>query len=174
MPSQDFPSVDGYECSWADLTATALLPGQPNIPLSMIEAIKWDSKLEVGKTRGASGGRVMKETAGSETTTGSITCTRWQLHNIIEALEAAAMASGVPGIVRGNEVIISAVRFDIMVQHTPIGDTRIYENKLSGCRFRGYTNDLKQGNDADLIEVPIDPIRVATRSTKTGQWMVLR
>lgn len=170
---QEFPDVNGFESSWSDVGVTAQLPGAPDIELGELEAIKYSSKVDIGTLRGTSGGRVMKQTAGSETTDGSMTLPRGALFKFMEALEEAAVASGVPRLVRGNEVVISAVRFDILVQHTPIGDTRIYTGKMTGCRFLGLSFDLKQGNDADLVEVPLSPMRIAHKSA-SGRWIVLR
>ncbi len=170
MANQAFPSVQGQESSWADITATFNIPGGATVGLVDIEGIKWSRKVEVGESRGASGGRVMKRTAGSESVEASATMTRSGVAQLVEALEVAAMDGG---FVRGNEVIISGVAFDILIQHTPSGDSRIYTAKLSGCRYLGDSDDNKQGNEADMIELTLNPIKIATKSA-TGQWIVLR
>ena len=169
--NQAFPTVDGDECSWADIAVTFNVPGGATVPLVDLEAIKWSGKVEVGSTSGTSGGRVMKTTAGSETSEASATLTRSGAALLMEGLEVAALA--LPGAVRGNEVIISGVRFDILIQHTPLGSTRIYTTKLSGCRYLGDSNDMKSGNDADMIELTLNPIKIARKSA-TGRWLVLR
>lgn len=170
MTNQAFPSVDGDECSWADIAVTFNVPAGATVPLVDLEAIKWSGKVEVSQSRGTSGGRVMKTTAGAETSEASATLTRSGAALLMEGLETAAVAAGA---VRGNEVIISGVRFDILVQHTPLGSARIYTTKLSGCRFLGDSNDMKQGNEADMIEITLNPIRIARKSA-TGRWLVLR
>ncbi len=170
MPNQDFPSVQELECSWADIACTFNVPGGANVPLVDLEAIKWSRKVDVGETRGTSGGRVMKRTAGSETVEASASMTRSGVAQLVEALEVAAEAAGT---VRGNEVIISGVGFDILIQYTPLGASRIYTAKLSGCRFLGDADDAKQGNDASMIELTLNPIKIATKSS-TGKWIALR
>lgn len=170
MPNQAFPSVNGDECSWADIQATFNVPEGATMDLVDIESIKWSGKVEVGESRGTSGGRVMKTTAGSESSEASATYTRSGLKVLREALEVAAVSAG---LVRGNEVIISAVRFDILVQHTPLGSADIYTTKLSGCRYLGDTDDMKQGSDADMVEVILNPVKIARKSS-SGRWLVLR
>ncbi len=170
MTNQSFPTVNGDECSWADIGVTFNVPDGATVPIVDLEAIKWASKVEVGSSSGTSGGRVMKTTAGSETSEASATATRSGWMQLLEAIEVAAVASGQ---VRGDEVIISGVRFDILIQHTPLGSARIYTAKLSGCRFLGDSNDMKQGNEADMIEITLNPIRIARKSI-TGKWLVLR
>ncbi len=170
MPNQAFPSVNSQECSWADIAVTFNIPSGDTVPLVDLEGIKFSRKVEVGESRGTSGGRVMKRTAGSETVEASASMSRSGVVQLVEALEVAAMAAGQ---IRGNEVIISGVSFDILVQHTPLGDSRIYTAKLSGCRFLGDSYDHKQGNEAEMVELTLNPIKIATKSA-TGQWIVLR
>jgi hypothetical protein len=171
MANQAFPNVNGDVCSWADIAVEMNVPGGATVGLVDLEGIKWSDKVEVGEQRGTSGGRVMGQTAGSLSTEASATLSRAGAVQLIEAIEVAALS--LPGAVRGNEVIISGVRFDILIQHTPLGSTRIFEAKLSGCRFLGRSHDLKQGNEADMVEITLNPIKVAEKSA-TGNWIVLR
>lgn len=170
MANQAFPSVNEHECSWADIAVTFNVVGGATIPWVDLEGIKWSRKIEVGESRGTSGGRVMKRTAGSETVEASATVTRAGARAIVEGLVTAAKAAGQT---RGNEVIISGVPFDILIQHTPLGSDVIYTAKLSGCRFFGDADDMKQGNDADVLELTLNPIKIATK-TAAGEWVVLR
>jgi hypothetical protein len=171
MPNQAFPSVNGHECSWADITITFNLPGGATAPIVNIEGIKWSRKVEVSESRGTSGGRPMKRTAGSVDYEASATVTRAGAAELMEQLETAASAAG---LTRANQTIISAVGFDLLLQHTPLGDSRIYTAKLSGCRFLGDSSDMKQGNEADMIELTLNPIEISTKSSATGNWIVLR
>lgn len=172
MPTnQAAPSVNGDECSWADIGITLNVPGGQTLDIFDIEAIKFASKLDTGESRGTSGGRVMKETAGSESSEASATFTKSGLAVLLAALEVAARAINA---VRGNEVIISAVRFDVLIQHTPLGSTDIYETKLTGCRYKGDSHDNKQGNEATTVEVTLNPIKILRKSQTTGDWLVLR
>lgn len=170
MANQAFPNVNGDVCSWADIGCTLNVPGGAEAPLFDLEGIKWSDKVEVGEQRGTSGGRVMGTTAGSLSTEASMTISRLGAIQFIEALEVAAAA--LPNAVRGNRVRISGVRFDILIQHTPLGTERIFTAKLSGCRFLGRSHDLKQGNEADMVEITLNPIEIAELSA-TGNWIVL-
>lgn len=170
MPSQDFPSVNEHECSWSDISITSMVFGGRTLKGADWEGIKWSRKVEVGESRGTSGGRVRKRTAGAESSEASGTQTRAGWAELMEALEEAAESAG---LTRGDEVYISGVAFDILVQHTPLGSERIYETKLEGCRFLGDSSDMKQGNEADMIELVLNPMKVLTKS-KTGKWIALR
>ena len=50
--------------------------------------------------------------------------------------------------------------FDIMIQHTPPGETEIYQVKLKGCRYLGDSDDMKEGNEPDKIELTLNPIEI--------------
>lgn len=169
--NQSYPTVGEHESSWADIDATFNVPGAPTIDVEDITAIKWDRKVTVGVSKNASGGRVMKRTAGSEEATATATFTRSGLRALVAALKTAAAATGQ---VRGDEIAISGISFDLLVQHTPYGLVGIYMAKLEGCRYLADGNDMKEGNDADLIEVDLSPIKVKTKDPGDAFWTVLR
>ncbi len=169
MVNQAAESVTLQECSWADLAATINIPGGATIPVTDFEAFKWARKLERGESRGLSGGRPRKRTRGSVTYEGSASASRSGWMQLIEALEVAAETIG---DTRGNEVVLSGVTFDLLLQHTPLGDTRIYSVKMSGCSFDGDSSDMKQGNEAEVIELTLNPLKIATKSA-SGKWIVL-
>lgn len=170
MANQAYPNVNGDVCSWADISVSLNVPGGAEVSLFDLESLKWSDKVEVGEQRGASGGRVMGTTHGSLSSEASATISRAGAVQFIEALEVAAR--NLTGAVRGNRVSIAGVRFDILIQHTPLGTERIFEAKLSGCRFLGRSHDLKQGNEADMVEITLNPIEIAEKSI-TGDWIVL-
>jgi hypothetical protein len=171
MANQAFPSVNEHECSWADIAVNFNIPGGAEVPLVDLEAVSWGRTIERGKSRGTSGGRPMKKTAGSVDYEASITLTRSGHAMFMEALEAAALS--VPELVRGDRVIISGVSFDIVVQHTPLGASRIYTAKISGCTYDGDSSDMSEGSEADTLEITLDPLEIATKSS-SGNWIVLR
>ncbi len=170
MANLEFPSVQEQECSWADIKVTFLVAGGSTIPLVDLEAIKWSRKVEVGESRGTSGGRVMKRTAGAESVEASASVTRAGHARLMEGLEEAAVSADQ---IRGDQVILSGVAFDVTVQHTPLGSDRIYEAKLVGCRYLGDSSDMKQGNEADMIELTLNPMQILTKSS-SGKWISLR
>lgn len=170
MANEAYASVNVHECSWADLTVTINVIDSAEVKVTDLEACKWGGKVEVGESRGLSGGRRMKRTRGSVTCEGSATATRSGWMALLEALEVAALAKNLK---RGDRVPISLVEFDVLFQHTPLGDSRIYVTKMTGCRLLDHGSDMKQGNEADVIELNLDPMEVATKSTTTGNWLVL-
>ncbi len=169
MPSQSFPNVNGDVCSWADIGCSLSIPDGASVDLFDLDGIKWSDKVEVGEQRGASGGRVMGTTRGSLSTEASMTITRKGALQFIEALAVAARAAG---LVRGDQVSISGIRFDILIQHEPMGTTEVLEAKLFGCRFLGRSHDLKQGNEADMVEITLNPLYAAEKSA-AGDWITL-
>lgn len=172
MPtSQAFPNVNGDVCSWADIGASLSIPEGASIDLFDLNAIKWSDKVEVGEQYGASGGRLMGTTRGKLSTEASMTLTRKGALQFIEALAVAARAAG---LVRGDQVAISGIRFDILVQHEPMGwpTDQPLEAKLFGCRFLGRAHDLKEGNEADMVEITLNPLYAAEKSA-AGDWIVL-
>ena len=151
--NQAYPSLNDFEPSWADIAATATVSGAPVLTMADIAAIKWSRKVEVGKKRGASGGRVMARTTGQGDQEATATLYRGGLRSMIKALMAVAPT-------RGNQVIIGVVSFDIDIQHTPPGETEIYHVKIKGCRYLGDSDDMKEGTDPDKVELTLDPIEI--------------
>jgi hypothetical protein len=167
MPDNSSGSLNIHECSWADGEITILAPGGPTVPMLDLEAWKWSRKNERGESRGLSG-RVKKRTRGSSSCEASATATRagWML--ILETIEEIALALN---RTRDDKVIIGGIDFDVVIQHTPLGDSRIYAVKLSGCSLDGDSSDMKQGNEADMIELVLNPMEISVKSA-TGKWLV--
>ncbi len=168
MADQSSASVNVHECSWADIAVTLLAPAGPTVPLLDIEGWKWSRKNERGMSKGTSG-RPKKRTRGSPAFDGSATATRGGWMQILEAIEAIAVSLGQ---VRGDKVIIGGIDFDVLIQHTPLGDDRIYAVKLIGCSLDGDSSDMKQGNEAEMIELVLNPLEIATKSA-SGKWLVI-
>ncbi len=168
MPDNSSASLNVHECSWADGAITIIAPGGPTVPMLDLEAWKWGRKNERGESRGMSG-RVKKRTRGQPSYEASATATRsgWML--ILETIEEIATALG---RIRDDKVIIGGIDFDVLIQHTPLGDDRIYAVKLSGCSLDSDSSDMKQGNEADMVEMALNPIEIAVKSS-TGKWLVM-
>ncbi len=169
MPSQSFPNVNGDVCSWADIGVSLSIPEGAQIDLFDLNGIKWSDKVEVGEQYGASGGRLMGTTHGKLSTEASMTITRKGALQFIEALAVAARAADLG---RGDQVPIAGIRFDILVQHEPMGSEVVLEAKLFGCRFLGRAHDLKEGNEADMVEITLNPLYAAEKSA-AGDWITL-
>jgi hypothetical protein len=168
MPNLAFPSLGSIEPSWADIAVTATVIGGDLLTMADIKAIKWSRKVEVGLKRGASGGRVMARTMGEGSQEASMELYRGGLRTLIKSLMKGAQAAN---LVRGNQLIIGAVAFDIMIQFTPVGETEIYQVKIKGCRYLGDSDDSKEGADPSTIEVTLNPIEIV--QIINGQEVVL-
>lgn len=154
MVNQLYPSVNDIAPSWADIETTFTVGGGDALGMVDIAGIKWSRKVEVGVQKGASGGRVMARTTGEGSQEASVTLYRSGLRRLIKSLMSVAPT-------RGNQKIISGIAFDILVQHTPPGETEIYTTKIKGCRYLGDSDDMKEGNEADKVEVTLNPIEIA-------------
>ena len=164
MINQAFPSLNDIEPSWADIAIYVGVANGPQLGVDAIASLKWSRKVEVGKRRGASGGRIMARTTGQLDYESSGIFYRSGMRQLIKALMTQAPT-------RGNQLIISLVPFDIVVQHTPPGETEIYEVHLKGCRFLGDADDMKEGPDPDKVEITLNAIEIA--NIVNGQEIVL-
>lgn len=153
MINQAYPSIDGIAASWADIQVTTIVSGGALVETTDIAAIKTADKMEVGRQEGTSGGRTMKRTQGKATYEASMTLYKSGYRNFIKALKDSAPS-------RGNQKVIGVVAFDILIQHTPINEEEIYVRKLKGCRYAGGSHDMKEGTDADQVEVTLDVLEI--------------
>lgn len=153
MPNQAYPSLNDVAPSWADIGITATVSGGDLLEMVDVAALKWSRKVEVGEKRGTSGGRVMARTTGQGSQEASITLYRSGRRRLLRSLMAKAPT-------RGNQKLISLVSFDILINHTPPNETDIYTVKIKGCRYLGDADDLKEGTDADKLEINVNPIEI--------------
>lgn len=152
--NNEFPVLDGIAPSWADILARATPAGAPLIDMKGLKSVSTGSTVEVGEQRGASGGRVLKRTTGSKSDEASATVYRDEYQKIIRNLAAIAPK-------RGNQRIVSLVHFGIQVQHTPPGVSDIFEFRVKGCRLLGRTLASEEGNEADTVDLNLNPIEIA-------------
>lgn len=171
MVNQAYPSLNGIEPSWADIAVYAVIngiSGVPLLPMSGISALKWSRKVEVGKKRGASGGRVMARTTGQLDQDGTLTIYRGDKPAFVSALATVASQNG---YVRGNQAIISWVSFDIIIQYSPPNTLTLLETHLKGCKYLGDSDETEESADPNKIEITIDPMEIA--DIVNGQEIVL-
>lgn len=164
MTNQAYPSLNDIAPSWADVGVTFTVSGGDALDMADINAIKWSRTVEVGEMRGASGGRVMARTTGQGSQEASATLYRAGFRKLLKSLVAQAPT-------RGNQKLISLVSFDILIQHTPPGETEIYVTKIKGCRYLGDSDDMQEGNEADKVEITLNPIEIV--QIIDGQEVVL-
>ena len=163
MPTQAYPSLNDFEPSWADIATTFSVYDGSLIDMADYAAIKVSDKVEVGERRGA-GPLITARTTGQGSQEASATFYRGGLRKLVRGLMAKAP-------LRGNQRRISLVGFDILVQHTPPGESDIYVIKIKGCRLLGRSFDFKEGNEADKVEVALNPLQIV--EIIDGQEVVL-
>ncbi len=154
MASQSYSSLIDIASSWADI-AVAITPFSGTIlDATDISSISHSGTVEVGEQKGTSGGRTTARTTGSVKYEAKIKFYRRGLRRLVEALVAAAPEHAI----RGNQVRLSLVHFDVDVQHSPPGEVKISHVRIKGCRLLGYSDDMSEGNDADQIEITLSPM----------------
>jgi hypothetical protein len=153
MANQAYPSLNGFAPSWADIKVTFTVDGGDVIEMTDIAGIKYGTKGEVGEQGGAGGGRPLVRTYGEAKYEASMTLYRSGHRQLQKALAGQADS-------RGNQKIIGAVAFDILIQHSVIGDSEIYVTKIKACRYMGVDDDMKEGTEADKVEVSLSTIEI--------------
>lgn len=154
MAQQALPSLNDIAPSWAEIDTTITVHDGSVLETIDYSDLNWSSTLEVGKQRGASGGRVIARTVGEVSHEASATFYKRGLRKLLRALMAK-------GVVRGNQIAIGAVGFDITVQFMVQGDVEIYESRIKGCRLLGLTNAMTEGPDAAKVELNLNPVEIA-------------
>lgn len=142
MAQQEYPSLNGIVPSWADIKITLPIYDGQSVEETDIAAIKWSDKVDKGVMRGTSGGRKKARTTGQYDADASITFYRsgWRRFR--------------SGLVAINQKI-SLVGFDVLIQHTPPGESNIYNVKISGCCVIGRSHDMSEGTDPEKVEIPL-------------------
>lgn len=157
--NNNYPVLDGIAPSWADITTKIQANGAPLFTADQVSAMTGSRKVEVGSQEGQSGGREVKRTTGRVKQEASITFYRDGYDLFLEML--AQVAETLPGLQRGNELLVSLVHFDVQILHTPPLSSKIYERRWYGARMIGDTAAHKEGVEADTIEVPLSVIKIA-------------
>lgn len=150
MVQQAYATYNDIEPSWSDSEFTfSVIGGRIEVP--DISGFKFTRKVEVGSRK--RNNRVTARTTGAPSYEASCTLYRSGLRRLYKALIEKAPT-------RGNQVLISLVAFDVLVQHTPPGETEIYQAKAKGCRLLGDSDQMQEGTDADKIELTLNPIEI--------------
>jgi hypothetical protein len=151
--NQEFPVLDGFAPSWADVTVTASPDGAPLIEMIDIKSIKTTMSLEVGEQRGASGGRVLYRTSGSAKNEAEMTLYYSGFVKFLDGLRALAQT-------RNNQRALGFVQFGLMYQFTPPNSSRVYEVRIKGCRYMGRDMAPAEGPDAVTVDVKLNPLEI--------------
>jgi hypothetical protein len=144
---QEYPTLNEVEPSWADIKLSFPVYGGETVITPDIAAVKWSDKVDVGLVRGTNGGRKSKRTTGQYDCDASVTFypSGWRTFRKVLAAKNPK---------------ISLVGFDILIQHTPPGQTEIFTVKIAGCRVTGRSSDMAEGADAEKIEIPVNPMLI--------------
>lgn len=138
---QEYPTLNGIEPSWADLSVSFPIYGGITHITKGIKGVKWNDGVEVGEVRepGSRGG-VVKTTTGRYSCECSMTFYRSAWRQFKKALAQ-------------KNKRISIVGFDLIILHTPPGEEEIYNTKLSGLRVLTRGQDMTEGVEPDTIEI---------------------
>lgn len=148
MISQDFPVLDGFAPSWADLSMNFKGAVTPKLEMKDIASVESVASLEIGELRGLSGGKVVRTTTGASKYEGKLGLYQSGFVNLLDNL-----GPGMP--TRGGVRIYGTIHFDIQQFWTPPGTDEIYEKQMNGCRILGDTLAAAEGTDAQQIDVPM-------------------
>lgn len=143
----EFPNLNGVEPSWSDVGIQFPIYGGATVKLIDIAAINWSDSVELGMVRGTNGGRKTKRTTGQYDCEASVTFYKSGWKTFREALA-------------GLNPKIALVGFDIIIQHTPPGDSGIHTVKITGCRVTGRSEQSAEGTDAQQLEIPVNPMLI--------------
>lgn len=148
--NQTFQLFDDIAPSFADFALTIKGSSTPLLKTEDFKSITTGTTIEIGKQRGASGGRVKRRTTGQVDHDAAITFYRsgWQalLRNLGPAMPT-----------RGGRRIWGLVHFSVIGFWTPPGSVEIFETRILGARLLGRTIATAEGTDPDELEVPISP-----------------
>lgn len=151
--NNDYPILNGIAPSFADIALKITPDGGPILDTKDFAALSDGRSIEVGEQRGASGGRVMRRTAGQISNEASITFYRSGYQKFYRELAKLAPT-------RGNQKVLRFVHFSVQIQHTPIGDFEVYDRRWRGVHILGDGLNAAEGTDADQIEVPVGVIEI--------------
>jgi len=149
-----YASLVDFAASWANAKIAITPYGGAVLDEADISAISHSGTVEVGVQK--SGGRKKARTEGEVEYEASATFYRSGLQKLVKAMVAAAPDYAV----RGNQVRISLVSFDIDLHHSPPGAVEIAHTRIKGCRLLGYSESLAEGPDPDQIELTLNPMEI--------------
>lgn len=153
MTTQAYPTYQGDEPSWADISLTFAPIGGDILETADFSAISHSSTVEIGEKRGASGGRPMKFTRGSVSHEASVTLYRDGYLRLLRALKDLATE-------RSGQKPVSPVAFNIVIQYTPQGSDDVIQTELRGCRITGTSAEASEGVDPSAVECSLAVLEI--------------
>jgi len=152
MSNNQFPIYNNVAPSWADLQSFVSGGDLSLFEMEDVNAINTSSALELGEQ--LKGGRVMATTTGSLKNEFTMTFYQQGFDVFLKKLALACQSLG-GGYVRGDQMRVGLVHFNVHLQHTPPTTDRIDEVELNGIRYTGRTRNVSQGTDANMVEVTL-------------------
>ena len=153
---QDFPTLNGYAVSWADLSFTIGVIDGADLPYPDPKDISWNSTRSRGVQKGK-GGIKKARTHGSTDHTGSMTLyySGWEAFRdeLIKVAEAK-------GYTTNGQVVIGDVPFDILIKHKPLAADRIKIVKMKGCVIDDVGESLSESDDPDTVSLALNVMEI--------------
>jgi hypothetical protein len=149
MADQAFPTINGVEPSWADVTFEFPIYSGPTVQTDDVAGFKFSDKVTVGFKKGTSGGRIMARTVGDLESDASIVFYLGGWRKLVRILAPLA-----------PQKRISLVGFDVLTKFSPPGEIDIFKFKIIGARVIGRSFDLAEGSDAQKVEIPVSVMRI--------------
>lgn len=154
--NQAFPTLDGFEPSWADVKVTADIFDGSLIEVADLAGIKTGVEIEIGEKK-PPGGRVTGRTTGSSKITASAT---WYKNGYIKLQRGLMTVAESRGFTRGGVILIGLVPFTISFQYEMPDLVTIFEVKIKGCRLMSHAYEAKEGTDPDTVETNLHTMEV--------------
>lgn len=170
MGQQEFPTLNGEAQSWANMLCKASVYNGPAIDLKDIKSFDWDVALERGVQR-TRDGAIKSFTRGQATPSCKVGFYADGLLKFWEACIDTCLALG-GAYVDGDTALVGLVKFDIFVQHTPLGASDIRQVDLLGLAWKKDAGSYAEGVEADATEAEFDIVRVVrTVNGKKGRLL---
>jgi hypothetical protein len=166
MGLDDYQLIDGTYASWAELNLVAQVPNVPDFRTKDFNAVSFGTERTPKKVHGA-GRRVRGRTAGSvNAKDGSLTFLQDAYYQFLARLKEGAIAQGI-----GNDDW-DLLAWTVAIDWTPlVGAPLVNSVRLLGVRVLGDEEDHKQGDDENMVTVPISILKVERRN---AQGIVIR
>jgi hypothetical protein len=144
MGRPEFPTINGADTSWADLTLAFPIYGGKVFRTADFSAVKIDESVDPGEKRGK-GSRASGSTVGTYKANASVSLYIGAHLQFIEALKVIAKQRQIP---------ITLVTFEVAgFFKTPGSPKQSFQ--VLGARVIGRTLDLKNSNEATEVETPL-------------------
>lgn len=155
--ANEYPTLNGIAPSWADVEIPIAISGGETVQTSDILAINHSNSIEIGVVRGP-GGKKRKRTRGQGTPEAGMTMTieGWRLYRRALVAKATELGYPDPDSLEGYSLVSS----NILIQHTPPGESAIYTTTLEGVRVIGVSESHAEGTDAAQTELTLDVMKI--------------